>query len=214
MNIGVNNKRPARLNVCLGSDFTTASKRIKAYKFVDGSVLSGEPVIAEADFENGNDIVFKKVDPTTGFSGKAVYWAFSDYDKDKGRDFDNMAIKKLEALYSGDKFEITTPFFDLTGEYLPGTKLTLKAAKADAAEGQVGLTGVVVAPVEEGDDDAPVIGRVSDGVIALGGDGVEGQNITVAPTDTSADQFIVGGPRTYTNDTSSKFVLKFFTELA
>lgn len=200
MNIGVNNKRPARLNVCLGSDFTTASKRIKAYKFVDGSVLSGEPVIAEGVFAGGNDIVFKKVNPAE-LSGKAVYWAFSDYDNN-GRDFDNMAVKKLEALYSGDKFEITTPFFDTNASYMPGTKLTLKAAAEGADEGQVGLTKVVVAPAEDGD---VVIGHVSDGVIDLG----EEQGISVA-----GDDFIVGGPRIYTNDTSSKFVLKFFTELA
>lgn len=209
MNIGINReeRRPARLNICQGSDLTTAMKRTAAYPASETlKVWSGEPVTAVAKLENADGVEFQNISSAAPAN---VWWAFSDYDNN-GRDFDNMAIKKLDAIYGGDKFEITTPFFDKSEAYNPGDKLYLTAKTGNAASEPKG-GWMITSKKPEGTP--VVIGHVSDGVINLGGDGVE-HGISVAPTDTSADQFIVGGPRTYTNDTSSKYVLKFFTELA
>lgn len=218
MNYGVYKRNTARLNICRGSDLTTAMKRTAAYPCKD-EVLSGEPVMAAADFAGAGGIVFKAIDSATP---KNVYWAFSDCagEAKQGRDFDVQSVGKLDAIYGGDKFEITTPFFDKTKEYAPGAKLYLKDVSGAKDSLDIGCRPagnfIITSELSDTEADATVIGVVSEGVINLGGSEKDilgdDNGITVANSDGA--EWVVGGPRTYTNDTKSTQVLKFFTELA
>ena len=203
--------RPTRrLYIVNGSKLVTAEKQqafLPAVVADNQTILSGQPVSREWV---GNEEVFK---PATATS-KCIYFANADLE-----DWDVQACGKLPAIYSGDDFEIQTPFFDEDQIYNAGEKLYVDA------------NGLVTNVAGNG----PVVGIVSKGVINLGSyaQQPEGkkyyveaqpasaslaqgaykyQNAHTGVTSTVTDGAISGGPRVWTNDTKSQYVLQFYTK--
>jgi hypothetical protein len=202
---GWNSRPKRRLYIVNGSKLVTAEKQ-QAFLPFTGTILSGQPVARV--FNNSTD-QFQLANATS----EMVYFANAD-----SEDWDVKACGKLPAIYSGDDFEIQTPFFDEEQTYTAGDKLYIK----------VGANGPVVTK-EEGN--GPVVGIVSKGVINLGAanEGSIGLGFvagSVQNTDpytyanahtgvsatTVQNGAIAGGPRAWTNDTGSQYVLQFYTK--
>lgn len=203
---GWNSRPTRRLYIVNGSKLVTAEKQ-QAFLPFTGTILSGQPVARV--FNNSTD-QFQLANATS----EMVYFANAD-----SEDWDVKACGKLPAIYSGDDFEIQTPFFDEEQTYTAGDKLYIK----------VGANGPVVT------NDAgsgPVVGIVSKGVINLGtpeagmiGTGFvagsvkntdpytyQNAHIGMDAAATVSDGAISGGPRVWTNDTGSQYVLQFYTK--
>lgn len=185
-----------RLYIVNGSELVTATKQ-QAFLPYDGGednvdVFSGQPVARVP-----GDFGTKFVKATDDNASATIYWATSD-----STDKDVLASGKLGAIYTGDKFEIQTPFFDTTKTYLPGDKLVLNA------EGKVTVLAIGEGEGEFESESAAagkIIGVVSAGVIEFGA----GAPITVETV--SDKEYIQGGPSVWVNDTGSQKVLQFYT---
>lgn len=195
-----------RLYIVNGSKLVTAEKQ-QAFLPADGEITSGQAV---ERVWKGDEEVFQ----VATAASKSVYFANAD-----SKDWDVQACGKLPAIYSGDDFEIQTPFFDQTVVYNPGDKLYVSAG------------GVVTKTANSG----PVVGIVSKGVINLGSYAQQPENtnyyVEAQPAAVSLNAtgytyknahtgvngsieegLITGGPRVWTNDTESQYVLQFYTK--
>lgn len=206
--------RPTRrLYIVNGSDLVTAKKQ-QAFLPTADPILSGEPVVRVwGSGDNANGQVFKKA---TGNDSKApVYFANAD-----AGDWDVKASGKLPAIFAGDDFEIQTPFFDTTVEYKPGAALYIGAGNAGNVDGHA-----IVTTTES--TDKTIVGYVSKGVIDLGSinkndtqngvgtDEAGSQNVPAGgeiEAPNGVTNSVKGGPRAWTNDTGSQYVLQFYTK--
>lgn len=210
--------RPTRrLYIVNGSKLVTAEKQ-QAFLPVANSIIAAKGIIASGEavarvWEDNNEVFIKASDATA--TPTSIYFANAD-----SIDWDVQACGKLPAIYAGDDFEIQTPFFDTDKIYKAGDPLYVAEVTID----NVKYSGV------SNEGTGPVVGIVSKGVINLGtaGTGSIGLGFnsatkknTVAYEYANAhtgvnadveDGAIAGGPRVWTNDTGSQYVLQFYTK--
>ena len=216
------NARPTRrLYIVNGSKLVTAEKQ-QAFLRPAEVITSGE-VVNRA--WSSDEEVFSKAAASTA---TAVYFANAD-----SSDWDVQACGKLPAIYAGDDFEIQTPFFDSesTTDYVAGTPLYIKSVTING-EAYSGVTS-------DASVGGPIVGIVSKGIINLGSYANINANVaynnsgeaqpTGAALSTGAYTYqnahigmdaaatvnngvINGGPRVWTNDTGSQYVLQFYTK--
>lgn len=137
---------------------------------------------------------------TTPVAGTPVYFAFQDSDEWDGSG-KNMAVSTL------DKFELQTPFYDVTKVYTSGMPLTVKTAAGTQPVGNAPRNGgtYVVAPAG---DDEDIIGYVTAGVVNVSGD--SWQNPVKVSNDRGFEA-IIGGPVVWTESSDTRTVLQFET---
>lgn len=228
-NIGFYKRTTRKLNVNTGSRLTDVSKLTRALPNAEGvSYYSGQPLwvtsavhmvidnatgtptdtqvnyttapVASASSAKGTLVDAEWRWTTTPAAGTPVYFAFQDSDEWDGSG-KNMAVSTL------DKFELQTPFYDVTKAYTSGMPLTVKTATGIQPVGNAPRNGgtYVVAPAE---DDEDIIGYVTAGVVNVSGD--SWQN----PVKVSRDrgfEAIIGGPVVWTESSDTRTVLQFET---
>ena len=137
---------------------------------------------------------------TTPVAGTPVYFAFQDSDEWDGSG-KNMAVSTL------DKFELQTPFYDVTKVYTSGMPLTVKTAAAAQPVGNAPRRGTyVVAPATAANED--IIGYVTAGVVNVSGDSWQDP---VKVSTARGFEAITGGPVVWTVSSDTKTVLQFET---
>lgn len=233
-NIGFYKRTTRKLNVNTGSRLTDVSKLTRALPNAEGvSYYSGQPLwvtsaahMAIGDPAKDTPITYSATPPTlnktpkttlvpadggtlvdaewrwttTPIPGTPVYFAFQDSDEWDGSG-KNMAVSIL------DKFELQTPFYDVTKVYTSGMPLTVKAAAGTQPVGNAPRNGgtYVVAPAAANDD---IIGYVTAGVVNVSGDSWQNP---VQVSDGRGFEAIIGGPVVWTESSDTKTVLQFET---
>jgi hypothetical protein len=236
-NIGFYKRITRKLNVNTGSRLTDVSKLTRALPNAEGvSYYSGQPLwvtsAARMTIPNASDTptdtqINYTSDPqdpaqtnkgtlvvadggtlvdaewrwtTTPVAGTPVYFAFQDSDEWDGSG-KNMAVSTL------DKFELQTPFYDVTKVYTSGMPLTVKAAAGTQPVGNAPRNGgtYVVAPAGEDED---IIGYVTAGVVNVSGDSRQNP---VKVSDDRGFEAITGGPVVWTESSDTQTVLQFET---
>lgn len=236
-NIGFYKRTTRKLNVNTGSRLTDVSKLTRALPNAEGvSYYSGQPLwvtsaahmvidnaagtptdtqvnyttapAAPASSAKGTLVVADGgtlVDAewrwtTTPVAGTPVYFAFQDSDEWDGSG-KNMAVSTL------DKFELQTPFYDVTKVYTSGMPLTVKAAAGTQPVGNAPRNGgtYVVAPAAADED---IIGYVTAGVVNVSGDSWQDP---VKLSDDRGFEAIIGGPVVWTESSDTRTVLQFET---
>lgn len=215
-NIGFYKRTTRKLNVNTGSRLTDVSKLTRALPNAEGvSYYSGQPlwvtsaahmVIDNAagtptDTADGGTLVDAEWRwTTTPVAGTPVYFAFQDSDEWDGSG-KNMAVSTL------DKFELQTPFYDVTKVYTSGMPLTVKAVAGTQPVGNAPRNGgtYVVAPAAANDD---IIGYVTAGVVNVSGDSWQDP---VKVSNARGFEAITGGPVVWTESSDTKTVLQFET---
>lgn len=249
-NIGFYKRTTRKLNVNTGSRLTDVSKLTRALPNAEGvSYYSGQPLwvtsaahmvidnaagtptdtqvnyttapVAPANSAKGTLVVADGgtlVDAewrwtTTPVEGTPVYFAFQDSDEWDGSG-KNMAVSTL------DKFELQTPFYDVTKVYTSGMPLTAKSVssvKLDKGNCPRNativtqdpqtptVTAVLVCPAAANDD---IIGYVTAGVVNVSGDSWQNP---VQVSSGRGFEAITGGPVVWTESSDTKTVLQFET---